>query len=281
MTYKTILVNLNAVERADVLISVGVALARKHQAHLIGLFVQPAVNVFPMTGAVELPTEVLEMQGRQYEKLAENIEAKFQAATGSEDFSAEWRFEKSIGTQIGSKVVSHAMMADLIVACQGDRFGSADGQAELAERLLMETGRPVLVIPRVGEYEQVGEYVLVSWNASQQSARSAFDALPILQQAQSVKLCWIDPDNAFNRDGEIAGSEMATSLARHDVKVEATHTLSNGMSVGETLLQQTKDQGSDLLVMGAYGHSRFKEYVFGGVTRYILEKMTIPVLMSH
>lgn len=281
MAYKTILVNLNAVDRTDVLIPLAVDLARTHQAHLVGLFVIPPVNIFPLTGSIELPAEVIELQDKQFDDLAAGVKEKFEAATRVEEFSSEWRLIKSVNTQIGGKVIAHAQSADLVIVSQGHPFGSADGQAELAERVVMETGRPVVIVPKTWSYKPVGEYVLVAWNATHQAARAAFDAVPVFKLAKKVTLCWVDPDNARTKDGEIAGAEMATTLARHDINVEATHTASNGRSIGQTLIDQISDNGADLIVMGGYGHSRFREYVFGGVTRKLLEAMTVPVLMSH
>jgi len=122
----------------------------------------------------------------------------------------------------------------------------------------------------------------VAWNGTRESARAAFDALPLLAKAKSVKLLWINPstENGGNGNG-MPGSELATALSRHGVKVEAGHSAVRDVGVGDELLSRAADQGTDLLVMGAYGHSRVREYVFGGATRHILQHMTVPVLFSH
>ncbi len=281
MAYRTILVNLNDSARASILLDIAISLTKENDAHLIGLHAIPAVRIPPMTAAMEIPAHVFEAQRQEFIQEANKVRALFEEATAEDAISAEWRTAPSKTPQIGDKVLDHARCADLIIVSQGDPEGPDTGQADLPELLLMESGRPVLVIPTAGQFDSVGNYALVAWNASREAARAAFDATPILRKSKEVKILWVDPEKSSATDIEIAGSEIATSLSRKGIKVDAAHTMSGGVDIGNTLLSRVCDNGSDLLVMGGYGRSRLREYVFGGATHHVLQHMTVPVLMSH
>ena len=117
----------------------------------------------------------------------------------------------------------------------------------------------------------------MAWNANREAARAVHDAMPLLTHAESVVVLSVDPQD----ERHFAGADIATHLARHGVNVEARRSVAPNIPIGDELLNMASDLGSDLMVMGAYGHSRLREAVFGGVTRHLLRHMTIPVLMSH
>jgi nucleotide-binding universal stress UspA family protein len=108
-----------------------------------------------------------------------------------------------------------------------------------------------------------------------------FDALPLLRLVKETRLVWVDPYKESEAAGSVPGAEEAAVLARHGIKAVAEPMMTDGYNAGEALLMRANDLGADLLVMGAYAHSRMREFVFGGATRHVLEHMTIPVLMSH
>ena len=126
-----------------------------------------------------------------------------------------------------------------------------------------------------------GKKVLVAWNARREAARAVFDALPLLQQAQEVKVIWVNPQDEGGVASDVPAGDICAALARHGVKCEATEVARPQTNVGRTLLMRAAEYGSDLLVMGCYGHSRLREFVLGGASRHVLDHMTIPVLMSH
>jgi nucleotide-binding universal stress UspA family protein len=127
----------------------------------------------------------------------------------------------------------------------------------------------------------VGETALVAWNGRREAARAVFDALPILQLAKSVKVVQVNPQSEREPTQDIPAVDVCAALARHGVKCEATAQVKPRAGVGETLLGLTRDYGADLLVMGCYGHTRMREFVFGGASRHVLANMSVPVLMSH
>jgi nucleotide-binding universal stress UspA family protein len=147
--------------------------------------------------------------------------------------------------------------------------------------VMLASGRPVLAIPYAGQFEQIGERVLVAWNASREATRAVNDALPLLMGAKAVTILAVNPKHGIEGHGDVPAADIALHLARHGVKAEAAHTIAKDISEGDALLSYAADLGADLIVAGGYGHSRAREMVFGGATRTLLQEMTVPMLLSH
>ncbi len=137
------------------------------------------------------------------------------------------------------------------------------------------------MVPYIGARQEMGRNVLVAWNGSREATRAVNDALPILERADKVTVLAVNPGKNGNDHGDIPSADIALHLARHGVKAEASQTVSDELEVGSIILSRISDLGADLVVMGAYGHSRMRELMMGGVTRDLLRHMTVPVLMSH
>ncbi|MDE0409223.1 MAG: universal stress protein, partial [Alphaproteobacteria bacterium] len=148
--------------------------------------------------------------------------------------------------------------------------------------LTMSCGRPVLVVPNSGRFDRPGRHVLVCWNASREATRAVNDAMPLLQRAEKVVVLSVNPHRPSGGDhGEIPSANIALHLARHGVNAEAANTTADGISVADIVLSHVSDRGIDLIVAGAWGHSRMREWAFGGVTESLLRDVTVPALMSH
>lgn len=280
MEYRTILVSLNNADRSPTLLDHAVSIAKKNDAHLIGLHVLPRINIQPFSVAVEIPQVVLEAQKQAFQEECDKVKKQFEDVTSRGEISAEWRGIADQMTSIATRTVENAHYADLIVVGQGSPEGP-DGLADLCERLIMEAGRPVYIVPRENSSRQSGDVILLAWNASREAARATFDALPFLRNSRQVNVVWIDAEDSAGQTVDLGGSEIATSLARHGVKVEIIAPAQKSGAVGSSLKEQISRSGADLMVMGGYGHSRFSEYIFGGATRHMLEHMPIPILISH
>jgi nucleotide-binding universal stress UspA family protein len=137
----------------------------------------------------------------------------------------------------------------------------------------------VLVVPYVGRYPAIGRNVVITWKPVRESARAAFDALPILKQAEQVQI--LEIDEGARRNGASADSTIAVALARHGINPAMRTSVASDIGVGDEILSRLTDMSADLLVMGAYGHSRMRELVFGSVTRHIARHMTVPTFFSH
>ncbi len=278
--YKTILVHLNDERRAAAVLAPTLALAQRFNAHVIGLYVYPSM---PMAPPVALPYggDVLSGLVAAAREEADRIRKIFDTAAAGKPLVPEWRSVKAAHADLATIVMEHGRAADLVVASQTDPDWDMSPVLDFPERLALECGRPVLIVPRVGTYAKIGERVMVAWNGKRESARATFDALPLLMGAKSVKILTIEAAARRDDASILPDTEIAAALARHGVKVSSQRTIAPETSVSDEILNRLADDSADLLVMGAYGHSRFRELVFGGVTRGIARHMTVPTLLSH
>jgi nucleotide-binding universal stress UspA family protein len=280
MPYKTILMHCNNKRRMEALLDTTVPLAEKFQAHLLGLSVVPPVAVIS-TGPPHAPPMIIDEHCKLYRAGNPAMKSAFEAATQGLALTAEWREDEANAFGVAECVLPYARAADLIVARQTDPHWPGSDRLDVADRLAIESGRPVLIVPNAGLRKRVGEKVLVAWNGRCEAARATFDALPLLLSAKDVRVVWATPPSEREWARDIPASDICATLARHGVKCQATEQVAPHASVGETLLACAKDFGADLLVMGCYGHTRLREFVFGGASRYVLAHMSVPVLMSH
>lgn len=171
----------------------------------------------------------------------------------------------------------HAFYADLMLLGQRDRSDPMDHllPADFLPTVLLQSGRPALVLPYAGSIGPIGKRVLVAWNESRESARAVTAALPWLRTASSVQAV------AYGEDAQQPLERLRAFLHAHGVGDVRLHAGSRDDQVGNQLLSLAADTSADLLVMGCYGHSRTREWVLGGATRTVLDSMTLPVLMSH
>jgi nucleotide-binding universal stress UspA family protein len=171
----------------------------------------------------------------------------------------------------------HARYVDLVVLGQ-EEHGRGTG---LVEAAIFGAGRPVLVVPFAGRFDTIGERVLVCWNGSREASRAVHDGMALLTAAQSVRVMAVNQAGGVGAEQDVPAADLAAHLARHGVRASAEHTVAPGIEPAEAILNEVAEGGIDLLVMGAYGHSRIRELVMGGVTRTLLRSMTVPVLMAH
>jgi nucleotide-binding universal stress UspA family protein len=277
MTYKTILLHVNDERRVAGLVEAAAVLATRYQAHLIGLYVMPPV---PTYGVTSVGAGMIKASLGTFREEAKRVRAAFEHAAKGLPFMTEWRLVQARDPGVAETIMDHGRVTDLIIASQRDRDWDFSMLLDEPERLAIESGRPVLVIPHKGKFNIFGRRITVAWNGTREAARATFDALPLLKVANNVRILWINPQDDPDA-GDIPTAEIAASLARHGVKCEGRMLLADDAKVGDVLRADMEEDGSDLLVMGAYGRSRLREFVFGGATREVLRHMTVPVLMSH
>jgi nucleotide-binding universal stress UspA family protein len=280
MGYRTILVCLNEVDRAAVLLQVAGDIAQTHEAHLIGLFVIPGLRIYPASGMGMTP-DLFEAHREMFMGHSEAARALFDAQMREKDLLGEWRLVESGSPLVAETAIEHARQSDLVVASQSSPESGSGVESDFAGRIATESGRPVLLVPYYGRFDHCGRRALIGWNGTREAARAAFDAVPILKHADLVHVSRIDAEEPEDEAGSYPGAELAKALARHGIKTTAERLARSEVDAGEALLSHASDVGADLIVMGAYGHGRLREFVLGGATRTILQTMTVPVLMSH
>jgi nucleotide-binding universal stress UspA family protein len=268
---------IHVVNEADsgAAIDAALALAEQHDAHLVGLGIRTPIDI-PAYAEVNLPESVLgTLRERESQRLAnarQLFETKAKHAGRSD--RTEWRIDEGMPFQ---KLGLHARYADLSIVPQNRPQGQDYRFAELAEDLMVSSGRPVLVIPTDGAKKPIGRTVIVAWNGSREAARALADAMPLLERAKSVEVFMAGEQHI----GDLPGADIATHLARHKIGVEVHQSAATGVSVGDALLSRAAAIGADLIVMGGYGRSRLRDFILGGVTRHMLQHLTVPVHMSH
>lgn len=278
MTYKTILVHVDHSRHAEARIRIAAQIAIAENAHLIGA-AMTGVSRYVYEDGVNLAETVIAGQIRQFYERAEKSLVAFDAIANSLGVLS---FERRLVTdEPEGGLALQARYADLVVVSQPD-MDEADSTilAGLPEYVMLNSVRPVLVIPYAGKFDRIGARPLIAWDGSMEATRAVANAIPLLKRADTVTVAVFNPTLKYDVHGQEPGADIALYLARHNIKVDVARQKTN-LDTGNALLSLAADLRSDLIVMGGYGHSRFREVLLGGVTRTVLETMTAPVLMSH
>jgi len=254
-------------------------LAEEHGAHLIGVFMQPGptVTTAQTFARGKGMREVMEVQDQEIEGIEARHRRLFEDAVRRQGVrsGSEWRSLPYLSSEVGV----HAYYADLVIISRPELEGHIPGVPNLAESLVLSSGRPIILFPPHNNVSRVRR-VLVAWNATRESIRAVADALPLLVRAEGVDVLVVDHQRQRTH-GQEPGGDIARHLARHGAQVEVRRVSSGGQDVGHLLLAESATFGADLLVMGAYGHSHLSEWMFGSVTRTVLYEAGLPVLMSR
>jgi nucleotide-binding universal stress UspA family protein len=232
-----------------------------------GSFIAPAfLNVPAMA----------EAEARKGREQAEAALAAFEKAALNKGVFEERVLGHCLAPELSGLLVQYARLRDLtIVPAEANEFGDQP----VAEALIFDSGRPVLVLPREPRKSFALNTATVAWDFSRPAARAVGDALPLLTKAKRVHVVTVTNEKRI--DTSRSGPELAKHLARHGVDVILEQVDAGGRSIGEALEAATRAHDSDLLVMGAYGHSRLREFVLGGATRSMVTQPPLPVLLSH
>lgn len=279
MALKDLMVVVDDSAASAARIDVAAQLALRDDGHLAALYCVASLTL-PGYIEAEIPEEVRANQRRYAHEQAEKAEALFNDAMRRHGLTdrSEWR---AVHAPLAEAAALHGRYADLVVVGQLDPQRERDRPVVHPEDLVFDCGRPILVVPYAGRFATVGERILVGWNASREAARAVGDAMPLLTQAKRVVVMAVNPRSGRGGIGDEPGADIARHLSRHDVRVEAAHISTREVEPGDTMLNAVSDESCDLVVMGAYGRSRLRETVLGGMTRYMLQHMTVPVLLSH
>ena len=280
MTYRSLLVLLDHDPLCAARTQVAITLAQRLDCHLVGL---------APTGLVELPVSLraaasmAEFATLAWDSLRE------QAGQSVALFEEQCRaaglrsFEAVIDeADKAPSLVRHAHCSDLSVLTQTDPSAIGHRMAqELVEQVVLYSARPTLLLPYAGRVDRIGGNAMVAWDDSRESARAVSDALPLLRLATRVEvISWTDAASAEATALQGRLQALQQWLAWQGVSAELSIE-TTGNSIADAMLSRAADLSTDLIVMGAYGHSRWTERMLGGATRGLLASMTVPVLMSH
>jgi nucleotide-binding universal stress UspA family protein len=280
MAYKTILVSLNEIPRLPQLLKAAATLGRTFEAHVTGLYVVPAVQFYPSVGYEAMPQY---FDGNQiyFKDHAREAEEAFAKAMAAEGVTGDFELVNGASPDVADDVVARGRCADLIMVSATSPEQSAGVEPDFVEQIVISSGRPVIILPVKGDARLKADQIVLAWDGGREATRAAFDAMPLLKMAGKVFVTRIDPQKDRGLKNAVPGIDLAEMLARHGIKAEVKNISTAGEDAGHALLTAANDTGSGMVVMGAYGHSRLREYIFGGTTRHMLQAMDRPVLMSH
>ncbi|MBD8878115.1 universal stress protein [Roseibium polysiphoniae] len=252
-------------------------LAVNNDAHVTGLAVafEPVVPAF---AAAPMPVDYLQAAHEQAVGAAKDAQKSFDELARVAAVKTESRVADVLTGGPLEGLLRHCRTTDLVVIGQENPDALEPMRELLIETVLFESGVPVLIVPYIGVAQSEAKNVVIGWDGSSTATRAIHAALPLLDKAEKITVLVVEKN--VNEDSQ-PGAEIATYLARHDLDVTIDVITNPQTGIADTLLNYVSDNGNDLVVMGGYGHSRMREFLFGGATREILKAMTVPVLMAH
>ncbi len=277
---KTILMHVDGSPAQDNRLRAAALLASTFDAHLVGSadtgIGWPDYAI--IAGAVAATTAGTDFQ---------DLRAAARARLDAFDAAARLLGVASVESRLVEDDARYALLlqsryADLVVLSRDARTGAAlpPRPRALPEYVTLHGARPVLVVPPDGADQPLPGTAVVGWDGSMQAIAAIGAALPLLVRADSVRLVLVNPNSLQDLHGEQPGADMALYLARHGARVDVVVERTHG-TVGTALLGLARDCGAGLIVTGAYGHSRYREWMVGGATRELLERSRVPLLLAH
>lgn len=278
MDPKTILVCLTTKDHAATLLKVAVPLARRCGAHLIGLHTLEALEVYPGI-AVHIPEHAFETFNANQKAEAAAIEAIFKNRTDAEDFVSEYRLLQAQSNTASERMIESARAADLVIMAHEDKQVDRWDQRRAQADVIRQSGRPVVVVPLNYDGPEIGRKILLGWSETREAARAAHDMLAVAQPEADVVVLRVKKD-ATNELQDSDMLDMTSALARHGHKVELRHLNQAGQAIADVLMDCAFEQGADLVVTGAFGHSTAYDFVVGATSKALLRDAKLPVLFS-
>ncbi len=280
MAFRDIIVSIDPSPSGEQRTQLALRWAQRFSAHLVGYYVGPTVGEYVMTSAEE--RRRLGGSGHAggtvraaADEIAEAVERQFEEDLKRYGLEGRWLLS---GDSAAQDIVDKARAADLIVLGLGNPDRSVSNpQGFSPDELIVSCSVPVLGVPIANVPKEVGRGILLAWDASRGAGRAMNDALPLFAGAESVTVLSVDPDEQLWNSTQSA----ADHLRRHGVKANAQQISSADMEIGEVILAHCEHLRADLVVAGAFGHSRLREAIVGGVSQTLLRQMMVPVLMSH
>ena len=279
MQIKTILVYVPSEKSAAPTVESVLGIAGPRSAHVIGLHLTPDLPLYGEFPA-EVSQEVIERLQKAGYDAAATAQRAFEAAFNLGHVSHEWRSFVASYIAGGDLIAQQGRSVDLI-ACGKPADDSPDAWNDFAEIALMRCGRPVLILPGGTPSGRIGRHAVIAWNDTREAARAVFDSLDLLREAETVRAVTVIDDEDERAAAQAYGTPLIASLGRHGIRCSFEIAFAGKGSTGGTILSKLAGEDCDLLIMGGYSKSRFREMIFGGVSRDILRETLVPTLVSH
>ncbi len=277
MSYKNLCAHIDYRPHYRANVDLAFELAVQFDAHLTGIYVDP-VALSPEVISMASSPALYDQMSEEQDIRAQEAKTAFELLSSTNSTLTNW--QRAQGPMY-STLNLHARYCDMLILNQEGDGDDALALGGFADSAVIETGRPVLVVPFIGAAVPLHGKVLVAWNGSREATRAVNDAMPLLQMAEEVQVVCIDPHTTEEQGAPLPGAELCQHLSTHGVRAVSNVITSAKSDSCSVLLSHAADYGANLIVAGAYGHSRLRELVLGGMTLDLLRHMTVPVLMSH
>jgi nucleotide-binding universal stress UspA family protein len=289
MAFKNVLVQLDNHRNYETRLGIALSLAQQQRGRVLALYsfqmpeaprISYAVAEAYYPPSNDAARETYERQRDSAFDDATQFEVAFRTAARHAGLRARWETWPEKPKDLIAHMTERARYADIAILGQADPDHPLfDTLAALPEMIMLGSGRPVIVVPHAGQHDTIGKRILIAWNETREAARAVADAMPLLERAEAVTVLTVAAkrDDRFHEPAQ----KLVQQLAQHHIRAEALALTGRDSDAGAVILSHAADSGCDLLVMGGYGHSRAREFVLGGATHDILQKMTTPVFMSH
>jgi nucleotide-binding universal stress UspA family protein len=279
MSFKTLLTILTDPAKVTEILDSSVRLAEREDAHLdvLSLGIDRTQLGYSYIGGAAVLAQV--SMDRASED-AEKLDAAARTILNRQD--VRWAAEAAVAQlgSVSSIVATKARFADLVLLPHPYGNDSAPEAEAVLEAALFDGAAPVLLLPGTLLPETLGKRVVIAWNQGREAMAAVRRALPLLRKADLVNIVVVDPP-AYGPERSDPGGALCQMLVRHGVKAEVSVLARTMPRVSDVLVRHIRDQNADILVMGAYGHSRFREAILGGATRDMLELAQVPVFLAH
>lgn len=279
MSIKDIMVICDAGEANDFRVETALLYAKVYKAHLTGLHLAP-YPIIPVYGG-NFPDAIPYISSEQLEQ-TKNTENKlrdsFKKKAAEQEIPCDWKVIDGVDVRY---IIDNARYTDVVIVPQGySRYGE-DNTQKIDDYLSIHLARPLIITPDLKKVFNLPKRVVIAWNESHEAARAVHDALPFLKYAEQIQVVSVAANDADEKKYMIYDNDLRKHLSHHGINVEVKSLDPATKGTGKTILENALEYDADLIVMGAYGHTRLKEIILGGATRYLLRHTTIPLFLSH
>ncbi len=279
MPIRTILVILTDTDSVTQVMPLAVDLAERHGAHLTGVHAEASAITYTGVGMGFAVKEFAALRDAEH-RLSLVLKAAFLEGSAGLTTNAEWRIIETGGQSRWERLLEHAHCADLVIMPQAPQLDGAPGGSQMQENVVRGCGRPVLIVPHSGTFETVGAHALVGLSPTRESARAAHDAINLINKDGKATILTSHKSGDNDDLPFETAKEMARCYARHGISVDVQNRSEPQLPPGDVLLNESFERGCDVIVVGAYGHSRVYDLLIGATTTHLMDHMTSPVLFS-
>lgn len=281
MSLKNILVYLDSGADNSKVLKHAAELGTAHGARLTGVIARPIPEPnWSLVGEGALSrTAIADLRTFSVEQ-SDSALSEFNLVLSQSGLKGDTRVQDCTSHSVAEVISQFLRRHDMAIIGQSPSRAPRFGGHELPDDVVMQSGRPVLVVPYI-ETRPAGRHIMIGWDGSREAARAVNDALPLLKMAQKVTLMMVNPIPSVISQSAKPGAGIIQHLEAHGINAQVNAESSAGMTRENIILSRVNDLDVDLLVLGAYSTPRYQEIIFGGVTRHLMNEMTVPILFSH